>query len=336
MYKMYEQKFHDTDLRKYKILITGGAGFIGSNLVEYLLKYNIKKIRVLDNFSTGFYENLKPFEDFPNFELIIGDIQNYYTCQQACKDINIVLHQAALGSVPRSINDPIKTNAVNITGFLNIINAARLENVKRIVYASSSSVYGDSERLPKVEEEIGKCLSPYALTKLVNEQYADIFAKTYDMELVGLRYFNVFGPKQRPKSEYAAVIPLFMDALQNKRPLIINGDGEQTRDFTFIENAVQANIKAAFIENKEAINTVYNIAIGEKTSLNKLHEFLNKKANADMTAIYVSARKGDIKNSIANIEKAKKLLNYNPAIDVRKGLEITLDWLMKTNKNQIL
>lgn len=323
---MYKQAFHKVDLSEYTILVTGGAGFIGSNIVEYLLKYNVKKVKVLDNLSTGFYDNLKVFENLSNFDFIEGDIQNFYTCQKACEGVDVVLHQAALGSVPRSIKDPISTNGVNISGFLNIINAARLENVKRIVYASSSSVYGDSKKLPKVEEETGNCLSPYAVTKSVNEQYAAVFAQTYDMELIGLRYFNVFGPRQSPKGAYAAVIPLFIDALEKGKAPTINGDGGQTRDFTFVENAVQANIRAAFVENKEAVNRVYNVAVGDRTSLNQLYTILKEKAESEVEAIYGPPRQGDIRDSLANISKAQNLLNYNPTVDIRTGLEITLDW----------
>lgn len=323
---MYQQAFHKVDLSKYTVLVTGGAGFIGSNIIEYLLKYQVGKVKVLDNLSTGFYENLKAFEQLDNFEFMEGDIQNFYTCQEACENVHIVLHQAALGSVPRSIKDPISTNAVNISGFLNIINAARLANVQRIVYASSSSIYGDSKSLPKVEEKVGNCLSPYAVTKSVNEQYAEVFAKTYDMELIGLRYFNVFGPRQSPKGAYAAVIPLFIEALEKGKAPIINGDGEQTRDFTFVENAVQANIRAAFAENKEAVNKAYNVAVGERTSLNQLYTILKEKANSEIEATYGPARQGDIRDSLANIAKAQNLLNYTPTVDIQTGLEITLDW----------
>lgn len=323
---MYKQKFHEVDLNEYTILVTGGAGFIGSNIVEYLLKYHVGKVKVLDNLSTGFYENLKAFENLDNFEFIEGDIQNFYTCQQACKDVEVVLHQAALGSVPRSIKDPITTNGVNISGFLNIINAARIEGVKRVVYASSSSVYGDSKNLPKVEEEVGNCLSPYAVTKSVNEQYANVFALNYDMELIGLRYFNVFGPRQSPKGAYAAVIPLFIDALEKGKSPTINGDGKQTRDFTFVENAVQANIRAAFVENKDAVNKAYNVAVGERISLNQLYTILKEKANSEVEAIYGPPRQGDIRDSLANISKAQNLLNYKPTVDIYQGLEITLNW----------
>ncbi|WP_299500080.1 SDR family oxidoreductase [Mucilaginibacter sp.] len=323
---MYEKKYHDLDLSKNSFLITGGAGFIGSNLVEYLLKYGAKKVRVLDDFSTGFHENINEFKSNPAFELIEGNICDFETCKRAVKGIDYVSHQAALGSVPRSINDPITTNAINIGGFLNMLCAVKDEpNVKRFVYAASSSTYGDSKELPKVEDRIGKPLSPYAVTKYINELYADVFAKTYGMETIGLRYFNVFGPRQSPKGAYAAVIPLFIDAVKNNLSPTIHGDGEQTRDFTFVENAVQANVKAFFIENNEAANHVYNIACGEKTSLNQLLEKINYFAKKNVTGTHTQSRTGDIKNSWADISKAKRLLNYYPQFKLDDGIQITLN-----------
>ena len=256
---MYEKKYHEQDLSNYSFLITGGAGFIGSNIVEYLLKYNAKRVRVLDNFSNGYRENLTEFEANPAFDLIEGDIRDLDSCKKAMQGIDFVSHQAALGSVPRSIDDPRTTNDVNITGFLNMLIALKeSETVKRMVYAASSSTYGDSVSLPKVEDQIGNPLSPYAVTKYVNELYADVFGKTYDTDAIGLRYFNVFGPKQSPKGAYAAVIPLFMQALRDNEPATINGDGEQTRDFTFVDNAVQANIKAMLFAHllDEEINLI--------------------------------------------------------------------------------
>ncbi|MBT8303229.1 MAG: NAD-dependent epimerase/dehydratase family protein, partial [Bacteroidia bacterium] len=261
---MYTNIYHDRDISDLSFLVTGGGGFIGSNIVQYLLEYGAKRVRVLDDFSNGYRKNLEEFHSNPAFELIEGDIRNLETCKVAMKSIDYVTHQAALGSVPRSINDPATTNDVNITGFLNMMIALKeSDSVKRMIYAASSSTYGDSKNLPKVEDIIGKPLSPYAVTKYVNELYADVFGKTYNTDVIGLRYFNVFGPKQSPNGAYAAVIPLFMQALQDNKPAKINGDGEQTRDFTFVENAVQANIKG-FFASKEAANEVFNVACGER------------------------------------------------------------------------
>ena len=325
---MYQQPFHEKPIENLNFLVTGGAGFIGSNLVEYLLKYNAGKVLVLDNFSNGFRKNIAPFMDHPAFELLEGDIRNPETCVKACEDIDIVLHQAALGSVPRSINDPISTNDVNIGGFVNMLVAAKEQNVKRFVYAASSSTYGDSKALPKVEENIGKPLSPYAITKYVNELYADIFARTYGMNIIGLRYFNIFGPRQDPNGAYAAVIPLFIDAVMNGRPPKINGDGGQTRDFTFVENCVQANIKAALTDKPEAINQVYNIAVGDRTSLNDLFYILKDVAKSEIDPMYGPDRAGDIRDSLADISKARNLLNYDPQVRIKEGLHITYDWFL--------
>ncbi|WP_026302599.1 SDR family oxidoreductase [Psychroflexus tropicus] len=320
---MYTEAYHNTDLSQVNFLITGGAGFIGSNLVEYLLKFGAKNVRVLDNLSNGYRENITEFESESNFEFIDGDIRNLEDCEKAVEGIDIVLHQAALGSVPRSIDDPIKSNEVNVSGFLNMLVASKgSESVKRFVYAASSSTYGDSPTLPKVEDVIGKPLSPYAVTKYVNELYADVFAKTYDMEIIGLRYFNVFGPKQSPQGAYAAVIPLFMQALKDKTPPTINGDGEQTRDFTFVENAVQANIKAAFAKT-EATNKVYNVACGERISLNRLWNDLQQASNTELEANYGPPRRGDVRDSLAQIDKAREFLNYNPKFNVSEGLKMT-------------
>ena len=323
----YTNKYHESDLKDYSFLITGGAGFIGSNLVEYLLKYNAKKVRVLDNFSNGYKENLSEFHSNTAFELIEGDIRDLATCKQAMEDVDYVSHQAALGSVPRSIADPKTTNEVNITGFLNMMIALKdSKAVKRMVYAASSSTYGDSKELPKIEDRIGKPLSPYAVTKYVNELYADVFGKTYDTDVIGLRYFNIFGPKQSPNGAYAAVIPLFMDALQNSKPANIHGDGGQTRDFTYIENAVQANVKG-FFASKEAGNEVYNIACGERISVNYLWDTLSKAANKTIQPIYGPSRQGDVRDSLADISKANNLLGYNPKFTVGEGLKITWDYL---------
>ena len=320
---MYDNKYHSQDLSQLSFLITGGGGFIGSNLVEYLLKYKAKKVRVLDDFSNGHRYNLTEFHSSPAFELVEGDIRDLQTCKDAMKDIDYVSHQAALGSVPRSINDPATTNAVNISGFLNMMIALKDSlSVKRMVYAASSSTYGDSQALPKVEDTIGKPLSPYAVTKYVNELYADVFGKTYDTDVIGFRYFNVFGPKQSPDGAYAAVIPLFMQALKDEESPKINGDGEQTRDFTFIDNVVQANVRG-FFASKAAKNEVFNIACGERITINYLWDSLKTAANSNVDAIHGPNRQGDVRDSLADISKAKKLLGYEPKYTVREGLGIT-------------
>ncbi|MFV0573087.1 MAG: SDR family oxidoreductase [Xanthomarina gelatinilytica] len=316
----------ENKIKDYKYLVTGGAGFIGSNLVEYLLKHKAKKVRVLDDFSNGYRENLTEFRDHPAFELMEGDIRDLETCKQAMKGMDYVSHQAALGSVPRSINDPATTNAVNISGFLNMMIALKeSDTVIRMVYAASSSTYGDSKSLPKVEAQIGKPLSPYAVTKYVNELYADVFGKTYGTDVVGLRYFNVFGPKQSPHGAYAAVIPLFMQALKDGVSPTINGDGEQTRDFTFVANAVQANIKG-FFASKEARNEVFNVACGERISVNYLWQALSEAADSKLKAIHGPERQGDVRDSLADISKAEKLLGYQPEYSVGEGLKLTWDW----------
>ena len=275
---MFDQKYHRASLSNFTFLVTGGAGFIGSNLVEYLLKYNAKKVIILDNYSTGHKKNVEDLIKNDNCELINGDIRNLNTCKEAMVGIDYVLHQAALGSVPRSINDPITSNEVNISGFLNMLVAAKeSESVKRMVYAASSSTYGDHPGLPKVEDKIGAPLSPYAVTKYVNELYADVFYKTYGLETIGLRYFNVFGPKQDPNGAYAAVIPKFIGQFLNNQDLMINGDGKHSRDFTFIENVVQANIKAVLSENKNAVNQVFNVAFGENINLLELINDVKKE-----------------------------------------------------------
>ena len=313
-----------------KILITGGAGFIGSNLCGYFLEHN--EVVCLDDFSTGHRHNIEQFLSNPNFTLIEGDIRNLETCEKAVLGIDFVLHQAALGSVPRSINDPITTNEVNVSGFLNMLTASRNANVKRFIYAASSSTYGDSEKLPKIEEVIGKPLSPYAVTKYVNELYADVFSKTYGMETIGLRYFNVFGRNQDPNGAYAAVIPKFVAQFLNHESPVINGDGNFSRDFTYIDNVIQMNELAMLTENKSAINTVYNTAFGERTTLNELvnslREFLSTYDNeiANVPIIYGENRVGDIPHSLASIEKAKKLLNYQPKFSMREGLKEAVNW----------
>jgi len=320
---MYKTPYHTKDLSKKQFLITGGAGFIGSNLVKYLLKYGAKKVRVLDNLSNGYIENIQEFMDNPSFEFLEGDIRDLETCKKAMQGIDYVSHQAALGSVPRSIDNPITTNEVNVSGYLNMLVAQKESNtVKRLVYAASSSTYGDSKALPKVEANIGNPLSPYAVTKLVNELYADVFYKTYASEIIGLRYFNIFGPKQSPNGAYAAVIPLFMQAVIDEKPPTIHGDGEQTRDFTYVENAVQANIRAFFAE-ENAINNVYNIAFGDRISLNTLWGDLKSISGKDITVEYGPTRRGDVRDSLADISKAKNLLGYDPLFSVKDGMGIT-------------
>ena len=322
---MYEQKFHTTDISKASFLVTGGAGFIGSNIVEYLLKNNAGKVRVLDNFSTGSRENIQPFLCNPAFELIEGDIRDLEICRKSVDGIDYLSHQAALGSVPRSINDPVTSNEVNVSGFLNMLVAARDAKVRKMVYAASSSTYGDHPGLPKVEDQIGNPLSPYAVTKYVNELYANVFSSNYDFHALGLRYFNVFGPRQNPKGPYAAVIPLFIEcALKNEAPYI-NGDGETSRDFTFVENAVQANIKGLLAEDIKK-HEVINIAFGERTTLNELWKEISETAGISLIPSYRESRKGDVKHSLADINKAAGLIGYQPGISVKKGLGLAFDW----------
>jgi len=314
-----------------KILVTGGAGFIGSNLCESLLKLG-NHVICLDNFSTGKMDNIEPFLANPDFRLITGDIRIFDDCRNAVKGVQYVLHEAALGSVPRSINDPITTNEVNISGFLNMLVAARDAKVKRFIYAASSSTYGDSEILPKEEDIIGKPLSPYAVTKYVNELYADVFSKSYGIECIGLRYFNVFGRRQDPDGAYAAVIPLFIKQLISHNSPVINGDGEFSRDFTYIDNVIQMNLLALTTQNMTAVNTIYNTAYGDRTTLNQLvgylKEFLTEfDSNISQIEIeYGLPRKGDIPHSLASINKARKLLGYNPKYNLREGLKEAITW----------
>lgn len=311
-----------------RILVTGGAGFIGSNLVEALLQdERVTLVRVLDNLSTGLLKNIEPFLTNPKLDWVLGDIRDWETCVKVCEGIDAIAHQAALGSVPRSINDPVTTNAVNISGALNIFTAAQQAGITKIVYAASSSTYGDSKILPKQEDVIGKPLSPYAVTKLVNELYADVFHKTYGIDFIGLRYFNIFGPKQNPNGAYAAVIPLFAKAVLNNEAPFINGDGEQSRDFTYVSNAVQANIKALFCNDEQAWNQIYNIACGEQHTVNQLFDTLKSfTPNKDLMPVYRESRLGDVRDSLADISKAKKLLNYQPTITLANGLKLALDW----------
>lgn len=318
-------------LENKNILVTGGAGFIGSNLCEKLLKQN-NQVRCLDNFSTGKEQNIEAFVSNERFTLITGDIRDMDDCIKAVDGVDIVFHQAALGSVPRSIKDPATSNEVNISGFLNMLIAARDNDVQRFVYAASSSTYGDSIQLPKVEDAIGKPLSPYAITKYVNELYADVFARLYNMQIIGLRYFNVFGRRQDPDGAYAAVIPKFVKSLINKESPVINGDGTYSRDFTYIENVLQANELAALTDNTEAINTVYNVAYGQRTTLNELvtylQEFLSEFDHSikEVEINYGPNREGDIPHSLASIDKAKQLLTYNPKYNIREGLQEAIGW----------
>lgn len=314
-----------------KVLITGGAGFIGSNLTEYFLSKGYF-VRCLDNFATGYKHNIEEFMSNPNYELIEGDIRDLETCHRAVKGMDYVLHQAALGSVPRSINDPITSNEVNINGFLNMLVAMRDGGVKRMVYAASSSTYGDSPTLPKVEDIIGKPLSPYAVTKYVNELYADVFAKTYGIEIIGLRYFNVFGRRQNTRGAYAAVIPLFTKQfIQHERPTI-NGTGENSRDFTYIDNVIQMNERAMLTTNPDAINTVYNTAVGDRTNLNQLVGYLREfltEYDGDIANIEVKHgpnRQGDVAHSLASVDKARTLLGYEPTHVIREGLKEAVKW----------
>jgi len=320
-----------------RVLVTGGAGFIGSNLIGTLLRQN-NQVTCLDNFSAGKRENISEFLTNPAFRLIEGDIRDLNTCLEATNGVEIVLHQAALGSVPRSIKDPITTNEVNISGFLNMLVASRDNGVKRMVYAASSSTYGDSKEMPKVEERIGNPLSPYAVTKYVNELYASVFASTYKMQLVGLRYFNVFGPKQDPHGAYAAVIPLFIKNLMSGVSPVINGDGNYSRDFTYIANVVQANQLAAMVDNPLAINTVYNIACGARTTLNELVEILRNLLSAyspeiaKVEIVHGPERLGDIPHSLASVDKARQLLNYNPTHQLKDGLTEAIGWYWENLK----
>lgn len=319
------------DNKTHTLLITGGAGFIGSNLCEYFLSKNYKVI-CLDNFATGHKHNLKECLKNEKFKLIEGDIRNINDCKKAVVNVDFVMHQAALGSVPRSINDPITSNDVNVSGFLNMLVASQEADVKRFIYAASSSTYGDSENLPKVEPIIGKPLSPYAITKYVNELYAEIFGKSYGLETIGLRYFNVFGRKQDPNGAYAAVIPKFVMQLMQHQSPVINGDGNFSRDFTYIDNVIQMNEIAMNTTNPKAINTVFNTAFGDRNTLNDLVQYLKEYLSefdpkiADVEIIYGPNRAGDIPHSLASIEKAKELLNYNPQFDIKKGLKEAVKW----------
>ncbi len=322
-----------------KVLVTGGAGFIGSNLCETLLRQG-DSVVCLDNFATGHIENIMPLiAKYPHsFKLIVGDIRNIEDCRKATEGVEYVLHEAALGSVPRSIKDPITTNQVNIDGFLNMLVASRDAGVKRFIFAASSSTYGDSKSLPKVEDVIGRPLSPYAITKYVNELYADVFARTYGMEFIGLRYFNVFGRRQDPNGAYAAVIPLFVKKFMKHESPVINGDGEYSRDFTYIDNVIQMNLRAMETTNPEAINQIYNTAFGERTTLNQLVDLLKKYLSeydteiAKIEVLHGPNRAGDIPHSLACIDKAKKLLEYKPEFSMENGLKEAVKWYWENLK----
>lgn len=321
--------FHTKDISASSFLVTGGAGFIGSHIAEYLLRNGAKKVRVLDNMVNGFEKNLDILKTYSQFEFIKGDIREVETCLKACEGIDHVSHQAALGSVPRSIKEPVYFNEVNVGGFVNMLKAAVDCKVKTFVYASSSSVYGDEPTLPKVEHRVGNCLSPYAATKKTNELFAQVFADVYGLKLMGFRYFNIFGPRQDPDGAYAAVIPLFVKGIMNRTPVYINGDGEQTRDFTFVDNAVQINIKGMLSESDEAFNKVYNVACGEYYSVNHLYNACQSRLQSDWAPLHREPRAGDIRNSLADISLARQLLGYEPVMKFESGLEDTIDFFKK-------
>ncbi|QKF94324.1 NAD-dependent epimerase/dehydratase [Fadolivirus algeromassiliense] len=315
------------NISELSFLVTGGAGFIGSHITQYLLEHNAKFVRVLDNLSTGKIDNIKHLLDkYSNFEFHHGDITNYETCLKSLSGINVICHQAAVGSVPKSIDFPLNSHNSNVNGFLNILEAARNCNIKRIVYASSSSVYGDDEHLPKVEEFTGNLLSPYAVTKYVDELYASVYTRLYKLECIGLRYFNVFGPRQDPNGPYAAVIPKFIDYILNNKAPTINGNGTYSRDFTFVENVVNANINAMLINNNECYGTAFNIGCGENTTILDLFNIIKNICNKDIKPLFGEIRAGDPPHSLANIDKARKLLNYDPKISIINGLNITVKY----------
>ena len=321
-----DNTFHTKDLSELSFLVTGGAGFIGSHIAQYLLLNGAKKVRVLDNLANGFQSNLDLLRQHDAFEFIEGDIRNADTCMSACKDMDYINHQAAMGSVPRSIKEPVYFNEVNVGGFVNMLKAAVDNKVKQFVYASSSSVYGDENTLPKLETKVGNCLSPYAVTKKTNELYAQVFADTYGLKLMGFRYFNIFGPRQDPDGAYAAVIPLFVKGIMKKIPVFINGDGEQTRDFTFVDNAVQVNIKGMLSDNAAALSKVYNVATGESFSVNYLYNAIREYLGSDFAASYREPRAGDIRDSLADISLAKNLLDYQPTKKFEDGLKDTIEY----------
>ena len=320
------QSFHTKDISQNNFLVTGGAGFIGGHIAEYLLKNGAGKVRVLDNMVNGFEKNLDLLRNYSAFEFLEGDIRNEAICQEACTGIDYISHQAALGSVPRSIKEPVYFNEVNVGGFVNMLKAAVDNNVKQFVYASSSSVYGDEPTLPKQENRVGNCLSPYAATKKTNELYAQIFADVYGLKIMGFRYFNIFGSRQDPDGPYAAVIPLFVKGILSRTPVYINGDGEQTRDFTFVDNAVQINIKGMLSDQADALKKVYNVAVGEKFSVNYLYNACREQLQSDWQATYREPRAGDIRDSLADISLAQNLLDYQPTKSFEAGLVETIEF----------
>ncbi len=319
-------KYHTEDLSQFKFLVTGGAGFIGSNIVKYLVKHNAGEIRIVDNLSNGYIENIQAHLHLPNVKFYEESIVDLAVCQRAVKGVDYVVHQAALGSVPRSISNPIASNEANVTGFLNLLTVAKDEKVKRLVFASSSSVYGDSPDMPRREDKIGNPLSPYAVTKQTDELYGKVFHKTYGAPFIGLRYFNVFGPHQSPNGPYAAVIPMFMNALLSGQSPIIHGEGDQSRDFTFIDNVVQANIRALFTTDERALGEMFNVGFGEATSIIDLFSILKKAVSSDLEPTFTETRAGDVKGSLADISKARKLMNYNPTVSINDGLTETIQW----------
>ncbi|MFM2018404.1 MAG: hypothetical protein RL007_2060 [Bacteroidota bacterium] len=323
---MYESPWHQEDISSKRFLVTGGAGFIGSHLVEYLLKHDAAEVRVLDDLSTGFITNINLFAGNSKFKFINGSIVNLEDCRKACEGVDYVLHHAALGSVPRSIDNPIATHQVNANGFLNMLVAARDAKVDRFIYASSSSVYGDNTDSPKKEESVGRALSPYAVTKKLNEQYAAVFADLYGMNVIGFRYFNIFGPRQSPNGAYAAAIPLFIDGLLNNKTVYINGDGLQSRDFTFVSNVVKANVLALSAPVEKIRGQVFNIAAGGSTSVIDIFNALKKFSGSSLAPTFREERKGEIRNSCADISKANALLSYAAEIQSEKGLELTIEW----------
>lgn len=318
--------FHVENIADKRFLVTGGAGFIGSHIAEYLLKNGAKTVRVLDNMVNGFESNLDILKSYAAFEFIKGDIRNLEDCRVACQDIDCVSHQAALGSVPRSIKEPVYFNEVNVGGFVNMLHAAIEARVSTFVYASSSSVYGDEPTLPKTELRVGKCLSPYAATKKTNELYAQVFADTYGIKLMGFRYFNIFGPRQDPNGPYAAVIPLFVKGIMQQKEVFINGDGEQTRDFTYVDNAVQANIRGMLTQNESAFNKVYNVAVGEYFTINQLYNICTNQLGIDWKPTHREPRAGDIRNSLADISLAHEMLDYIPVKKFESGLIETIEY----------
>lgn len=325
---MYKRALHQSSIEQKRFLVTGGAGFIGSNISEYLLRHGAK-VRVLDNLATGNPDNLREFQSHPGFEFMEGDIRKVEDCAKACAGVDALCHQAAIGSVPRSIKDPVTSNDVNVGGFVNIVTAARDAGIRRIVYASSSSVYGDEPNLPKQEARIGNPLSPYAVTKFTNEVYANVFARCYGLEMIGLRYFNIFGPKQDPYGEYAAVMPLFIKALLEGEAPYINGDGEQTRDFTFVHNAVQANVLALTVQDPAAYNQAYNVAFGRRYTINQMFEMIRSYLGKDIQAVHREPRAGDIRDSLADISRARDLLGYAPEYSFEQGLPLTIEYFRK-------